>query len=166
MSQTQSLRHILSSTENFLSSLPPLRSSQISRGSCTPPLVSALSLSGSLSTFQCKMVQSGLIPQISQVALAKATELAAFYERSYQQACHRIINSTTQGTSGTLVLEQLRRTYEHMFEQDVLPRFLRDALNAQTLRCNQTLLNKPRSPCTTRPTFNHVSAILETFRSA
>ncbi len=161
MSQRQALQHIVSSTQRFLSNFPLSCSLSDSRPLTLPPCP-PLSLSESLSKFRVKVKECGLLPQISQIVLSRATELAHFYERSYQQACQRLMavpfphGAASQNASPALIMRRLVDTYRHLFENNVLPRFLSDTLKAQSTNYGRQTSHSKRSGSSRHP-FNHVS---------
>jgi len=154
MSQRQALQNIVSSTQRFLSNFPlscPRRSD--SHGVVHNP---PLSLSVPLTRFRVKVMEAGLLPQISDSVLSRATELATFYEQSYQQACQRLMTLPNDKTSTSMTLRRLIQTYTYLFENNALPRFLDEALKAQALYRDRMT---PASSAVSRRRFNSVCRI-------
>ena len=155
MSQRQALQNIVSSTQRFLSTfpLPCARSNLHEQKPRSSP--SPLSLSESLDRFRNTLSESALLPQVSEVVISKATNLASFYERSYQQACQRILSLPNAATSQDSTIHQLAHTYRNLYENNVLPRFLADACRTQLTHKTRPSSDAKLS-CPIRRRFNYV----------
>jgi hypothetical protein len=83
--------------------------------------------------FCSELKQSALLPPAIETVFTKATELSAFYQRSYNNVCNRLLTSLSSQTDTSLSASflSLRFSFETLYEQTDLPRFMHDALSTQ-----------------------------------
>ncbi|KAF8203827.1 hypothetical protein BJ912DRAFT_214420 [Pholiota molesta] len=153
MSRQDILRHLLQEVQKFKASLPP---PPPRLPPTTPrPQIPTLALDLPLSRFRSQMRKSGLLPQVSNLTLLKAEELASFYQKTYQRMCLRLLDIPRHSLNMTSseVLENLATTHKALFEEQDLPRLLNDALQAQSshLQLSGTTFSQQSE----RRTFNH-----------
>lgn len=154
MTQRGILRRIIATTSQFILEIPALPSYHVQNIPLPP--IPRLRLQRFIAHFHSEMRRTGFLPQICTIASAKATELAQYYQKSYESACQDTLK-TPRKEEITKVIESLRSTYEALYEKRDLPRFLDDASKLQDTyfnNCNQHLSSKCSKG---RPMFNQVS---------
>jgi hypothetical protein len=119
-------------------------------------VIPPLQLEKATSNFQAQLQRNAFLPAICQVLSSKATQLATVYQTSYEATCRNTLSvPRSEGSPPiTEVVANLRRTFELMYQNKDLPKFLANATNAQS--SYQRNLCNSDSARKVRPSFNHV----------
>ncbi|KAJ3516076.1 hypothetical protein NLJ89_g1337 [Agrocybe chaxingu] len=168
MSRRELLQRIALSTEKFFSEFGdklPKRQTPIASTSTSIP-APPLDLTRLTSRFHAEIKRHKLVPQIKQLAITKASDLEALYQRTYATACLRL-KATAKSDRDPYLLEVLRHfrsTLENFYSQQDLPRLLEDISNANVkfcrLRDSSIGISQPKD----RPAFNHqCTPLLESY---
>ena len=131
MDRRELLQQILAVSREILVSSPtPSASNDLGIPAVQIP---PLRLAKLTAQFCSQLKQSALLPPALEIVFAKATELSAFYQRSYNDVCNRLLASSSSQTDTSLSdsLLSLRFTFETLYEQTDLPRFMHLALSTQ-----------------------------------
>lgn len=153
MSRHDLLRHIIAVSERIRDVVPSPTSSKSTSAVDIP----SLQLTKATSNFHAQLQRHAFLPSISRIVSSKATQLAKIYQTSYEVTCRNILSIPRSKESRPVVevLANLRRTFEFMYENKDLPKFLASAVDAQS-SYQGNLCTSSASECRLRPSFNHV----------
>jgi len=149
MAQREILQQLLSVTQKFKSHFPAHLNKHNTPTSQQPTIPS---IGLSTSYFDSELSRRNVAPQICKIALERAAQLASSYQHSYERLCERLFNTPRGDQNFTETVDHLRSIYESLYHQRDIPRFLADALKAQSAYTKRTFIrhSTPRRP------FNHV----------
>jgi len=143
------LEKVLASVEKFKAEFPSPH--QLPPHPANPIIPTApLRLAEFTSDFNSEMLHKGFMAEIRETTALKATQLSNFYQDSYLRTSQRLLAFPDPNLQ--ILLGNLRRTFENLFENHDLPKFMAQASKAQAIydACNPSKDRK-------RLAFNSVS---------
>lgn len=120
--------------------------------------IQPLSLTSPIENFKSQLIKANVAEPVARAAVAKAAEIASTYQATYTDSCQKLVSAPRLATQLSVQddIDNLRRTFEHIYEHKDLEEFLTKAVRAKALTDAAKAGSRPLEQGIERKPYNHV----------